>query len=118
MCFIFMIYKVCHLTDVNLDTKYFRSIARHHDPGRFPVTIGSIQPPGTLQEAMEALDTPTFALAARARWQYPRVVRRLVAMIRERRISLLHAHCFDPTALGLLAAQIARIPFVFTRHHS
>jgi glycosyltransferase involved in cell wall biosynthesis len=113
-----MAHVVCHLIDANLDTNYFRSIARHHSRARFPVTIGSIQPPGSLQAAMAGLETPTFAMGARSRRQYPGALRGLVALIRERRIGLVHAHCFDPTALGLVAARIARVPFVYTRHHS
>jgi glycosyltransferase involved in cell wall biosynthesis len=113
-----MAQAVCHLIDANLETKYFCSIALHHDRARFPATIGSIWPAGTLQEGMGNLDTPTFALGAGTRRQYPGALRRLVTLIREHRISLLHAHCFDPTALGLIAARIARIPLVFTRHHS
>jgi glycosyltransferase involved in cell wall biosynthesis len=31
---------------------------------------------------------------------------------------VLHAHCFDPTFVGLLAARLAGSAFVFTRHHS
>jgi glycosyltransferase involved in cell wall biosynthesis len=113
-----MAHTVCHLIDANLDTNYFRSIARHHDRERFPVLIGSIWPSGSLQEAMASLGTPTFSLEAHSRRQYPGAVRRLAALLRERQVSLLHAHCFDPTALGLVAARIARVPFVFTRHHS
>ena len=109
---------ICHLTDVNLDTQYFRSIARVSDRKRYPVMIGSIAPTGTLQAAMRELSTPTFALGAIARWQYPLALWRLEQLLQRKRIAVLHAHCFDPTWLGLLAARLARVPFVFTRHHS
>jgi glycosyltransferase involved in cell wall biosynthesis len=39
-------------------------------------------------------------------------------LLRREKVSVLHAHCFDPTFIGLIAARIARVPFVFTRHHS
>lgn len=109
---------ICHLIDTNLDTAYFRAIARHHDKVRFPVMIGSLAPEGPLQRAMTALGTPTFALRVARRRQYGRAIARLARLLRRQRVSVLHAHCFDPTLVGLLAARIAGTSFVFTRHHS
>ncbi len=109
---------ICHLTDLNLDTQYFSSIARECDRARYPVMIGSIAPAGTLQAAMRELDTPTFALGATTRRQYPQALWRLAQLLRRERVAVLHAHCFDPSWLGLIAAHLAGVPFVFTRHHS
>jgi glycosyltransferase involved in cell wall biosynthesis len=113
-----VIHPVCHLIDSNVETPFFRSIARNQDRERFPVHIGSIAPPGALQEAMAREGTPTFSLGVSRRWQYGRAIARLVRVIRREKIALLHAHCFDPTAVGLIAARLAGIRFVFTRHHS
>jgi glycosyltransferase involved in cell wall biosynthesis/GT2 family glycosyltransferase len=109
---------VCHLIDANLDTNYFRSIARNHDGERFPVMIGSIVPAGPLQRAMRESSTRTFSLGARNRWKYPLATLRLARLLRTERVAVLHAHCFDATFVGLIAARLARLPFVFTRHHS
>lgn len=109
---------ICHLIDSNLGSTYFRSIARECNQVEFPVMIGSIAPAGCLQKMMSDLQTPTFSLQAATRWQYPQALWRLVQLLRREKISLLHAHCFDPTWLGLIAARLAGIPFVFTRHHS
>jgi len=110
-------FRVCHLIDANLDTPYFRALARHHAP-RYPVTIGSLAPEGPLQEAMRALSTPTFALGAHGRPGYPVALARLRRVLRSEGIAILHAHCFDPTLLGLVAARASGLPFMFTRHHS
>jgi glycosyltransferase involved in cell wall biosynthesis len=110
--------KVCHLIDSNLGSEFFRSIAREHDRQRFPVMIGSIEPAGRLQTLMKELNTPTFALGAAAKWQLPAALARLVGLLRRERVALVHAHCFYPTGLGLLAARLAGVPFVYTRHHS
>jgi glycosyltransferase involved in cell wall biosynthesis/GT2 family glycosyltransferase len=113
-----MSHPVCHLIDANLDTAYFRVIARHHDKVRFPVMIGSLAPEGPLQRAMTALGTPTFALGVTSRRQYGWAIARLARLLRRERVSVLHAHCFDPTFVGLIAARLAGTTFVFTRHHS
>src|SRR5262252_3774168 len=109
---------ICHLIDSNVDTAYFRSIASHHSRKEFPVMIGSIAPTGPLQRAMAALNVPTFSLGATSRWQYPAAIRRLARLLSENRVAVLHAHCFDPTFIGLISARVASVPFVFTRHHS
>jgi len=109
---------VCHLIDANMDTAYFRAIARHHDKIRFPVMIGSLASEGPLHRAMPMFGTPTFALGVTSRWQYGRAIAALVWLLRREKVSVLHAHCFDPTLVGLVAARLARTTFVFTRHHS
>jgi glycosyltransferase involved in cell wall biosynthesis len=109
---------VCHLIDANLDTAYFRAIARHHEKVRFPVMIGSLAPEGRLQRTMRELGIPTFVLGVTNRRQYGQAILRLARLLRREGVSVLHAHCFDPTFVGLLAARIAGTNFVFTRHHS
>jgi glycosyltransferase involved in cell wall biosynthesis len=109
---------VCHLIDWNRDTAYFRAIARHQDRARYPVLVGSLEGAGPLQAAMAALDTPTFALDAGPGWSGWTAAQRLAALVRDRAIGLVHAHCFFPTLWALAAARIAGVPFVFTRHHS
>jgi glycosyltransferase involved in cell wall biosynthesis len=80
--------------------------------------VGSLAPKGPLQKAMGELETPTFALGAAGRWQYGQATWRLARLLHREAVSILHAHCFDPTLVGLMAARIARVPFVFTRHHT
>jgi glycosyltransferase involved in cell wall biosynthesis len=109
---------VYHLVDANSDTAYFRAIARHHDGQRYPVAIGSLSPPGPLQQAMRELGVPTFSLDVTARRQYGRALVRLAHLLRRRSPAILHAHCFDPTLVGMLAARAAGAACVFTRHHS
>lgn len=109
---------VCHLIDAGLDTAYFQAISRHHDKVRFPVMVGSLAPEGPLQRVMRALGTPTFALGVTSRWQYGWAIAGLVRLLRREKVSVLHAHCFDPTLVGLVAARLAGTTFVFTRHHS
>ena len=110
--------RVCHLIDANVDTAYFRAIGRHHDSIRFPVMIGSLAPEGSLQRAMRELGVHTFGIGATNRWHYGRAIARLVGLIRREGVSVLHAHCFDPTFVGLMAARLTGSTFVFTRHHS
>ena len=110
--------KICHLIDANIDTAYFRSIAANCDKSRFPIMIGSITSAGALQASMKKLQTPTFSLNISSRKYYIQAIQRLVSLLRKEKVSIVHAHCFDPTFIGLIAARIAGVKFVFTRHHS
>jgi glycosyltransferase involved in cell wall biosynthesis len=111
-------HTVCHLIDSNIGSGFFKSIARYHDAERFPVMIGSIAPSGALQDDMNRAGVPAFSLGVRSRSGYPLAIARLVRLLRRERISILHAHCFDPTAIGLVAARASGVEFIFTRHHS
>lgn len=110
--------RVCHLIDANVATAYFAALAQHHDSDRYELTIGSLASDGPLQSRMTELGVGTFSLGASGRASYGGTFGRLVGVLRERRVDLLHAHCFDPTALGIVAARLASVAVVYTRHHS
>ena len=112
--------RVCHLLDkdANLDTPYFWSIARQHDRSRFPVMFCTTASAGALQKSLNEAGTPQFSLGATRRLHYPMAILRLVRLLRREKVSILHTHFFDPTFIGLVAAKLARVRFVFTRHHS
>jgi glycosyltransferase involved in cell wall biosynthesis len=109
---------VWHLVDSNQSTRYFCAIAAHSDRGRFRLAIGSLAPSGPLQESMVERGAGTFALGASAKSRYPLATLRLASLLRREGVQLLHAHCFYPTLIGILAARLAGCRFVFTRHHS
>lgn len=111
-----MKFRIAHLTDVNLDTAFFRAVATYLDPTRFELSMGCLAAPGTLQTEMRTRGVSSFALGLPLR--SPRAVLSLAAFLHRERIDLLHAHCFLPTLWGLVAARLAGRRFVFTRHHS
>lgn len=112
--------RVCHLLDkeINLDAPYFWSIVRQHDRDRFPVIFCTTARAGALQKRLEEAGTPQFSLDVTGRRQYPTAILRLARLLRREKVSILHAHFFDPTFVGLIAARMAGARFVFTRHHS
>ena len=102
-----------------MGTEYFRLIARHTNHRRFKMQVGSLDPPGGLQEGLEELRIPTFGLGAESRWSYPLAIVRLAARLRRERIDVLHTHLIDASLVGLLAAKLARTKLaIFTGHHS
>jgi glycosyltransferase involved in cell wall biosynthesis len=111
--------RVLHFISDSQSTEYFRVIARHTDQSRFALAVGSLAGAGALQAGLRESGVPTFALGVQGRSEYPRAVVRLAWMLRRNRVDVFHAHLFEASFVGLLAARIARIPLaVFTGHHS
>src|SRR5438067_4067775 len=111
--------RVLHFVSDSYSTEYFRLIARHTDRSRFEMQVASLRASGGLQRGLEEIGIPTFALAAERRVQYPSAVSQLAWWLRRNRIDVLHAHLFEASIVGLLAATAVRVPLgVFTGHHS
>ena len=115
-----MSHLVCHLLDTtqNLHMPFFRIIEREHDPQRFPVRFCLIQPPGECKNPKWEVRTPADSLGISSRTAHPLAILRLARWLRRNNVAILHAHLFDPTFIGLIAARLAGVRFVYTRHHS
>lgn len=111
---------MCHLLDTyrNLDTPYFHSIRRQHDDDLYKIVFCLLDEGQSIPRVDAEFDGSVSTLAAGSRLSYPMAVLRLAALLRKGAIGLLHAHFFYPTCVGLLAAKLTHVPFVFTRHHS
>lgn len=111
--------RVLHFISDSQPTEYFDVIARHTDHDRFDLAVASLSPGGGLQEALRESGVRTFALGINSRSQYPQAVLRLARWLRHNRVDVLHAHLFEASFVGLLAARVASTPLkVFTGHHS
>jgi glycosyltransferase involved in cell wall biosynthesis len=99
---------------------YFPQLARHFDRSSFDMvfgTLGRITP--ELRAVMETEKVPVVSLDAGSRWGYPLIVARLAKVLRRHRVDIFHAHLFDPSVVGLVAARLAGIPVsLVTRHYS
>lgn len=111
--------RVMHLISESHTTEYFRLIARYTDHTQFEMQVGSLSRAGGLQMGLEEISIPTFALDADRRTQYPKAVTKLAWTLWHNRIDVLHAHLFEASIVGLLAARLANSKLrVFTGHHS
>jgi glycosyltransferase involved in cell wall biosynthesis len=118
--FLTPLMRILHFTESGDTSGYFPNLARWHDRTRFRMHFGTLRPndPG-LDRLMADLDIPTFTCGAHGRGGYPRAVLRLARYLRQNRIAVLHAHLFDPSIVGLLAAAVAGTRVrVLTRHYS
>lgn len=108
-----------HFISNSHPAEYFPLIARYTDHSRFEMRVGTLEAVGGLQAALSEIGIPSFAIGAERRAQYPRAVLSLARWLRRNRIDVLHAHLFDASLVGLLAARTAGTRLgVFTGHHS
>jgi glycosyltransferase involved in cell wall biosynthesis len=81
--------------------------------------VASLGRAGGLQAGLEEIGISSFALNAERRSQYPAAVVRLTWWLRRNRIDVVHAHLFEASVVGLLAARAAGTKLrIFTGHHS
>jgi glycosyltransferase involved in cell wall biosynthesis len=99
---------------------YFPQLARWRRPDRVQMAFGTLRPTDpALVAALGAHGVPVYCCEARSRWAYPLAVARLYRHLRSSGIEVMHAHLFDPSVVGLVAAALARTPLrVQTRHYS
>ncbi|MCG5053234.1 MAG: GT4 family glycosyltransferase PelF [Myxococcales bacterium] len=91
------------------------NLARRIDTRRFALEIASLTTDGTLGPEFRALGLPTHVLDRRA-GRDPLLPVRLAALVRRRRIDVIHSHNVGPWLYGGLAAAVARRPLVHTEH--
>ncbi len=70
---------------------------------------------GKLKPEFEALNIPITELRLR-RWNQPYILYRLVRMIRDKDIQLIHTHGYHSDIVGRLAGFIAKVPVISTLH--
>lgn len=111
--------RVVHLIDNAARSPYLCTFADHGDRRRFDTTIGTLTPPGQLQEDLDRRGVKTFSLRCEDRLSYVRATLQFATWLRSWKIRVVQVHLFDSSVVGLLAARLARIPLcIFTGHHS
>ena len=109
---------ILHICDARRASPYFSALATRIDRRRFTPVMGSLHSPSEFQESIRTSGSQTFALSCDTRAMLPTAVARLARLARSTKAALIHAHGFDATCVGLLAARVAKVPFLLTRHHS
>lgn len=111
---------VLHFAESDDTSGFFPQLARWHERGSYRMLFGTLKPMAPwLREVMEREGVGCMSCEARTRAQYPQGLARLIRYLRRERVDILHTHLFEPSAVGLVAAVLARTPHrVMTRHYS
>lgn len=110
---------VCHLS-MTLSTggleRLLVEFGRLHDRTRYDLSFIALEGIGAPGEELRAAGFPVeqIKLTARGKWQG---VRRLMHLLKERQVDILHTHNTYPQFYGALAARRARVPVVLNSQH-
>ena len=94
------------------------AVATHLPPERFEVTVVTTRTAeGPLVEILAARGIRLIALNRRGRFDVA-PLRRLVTLLRDERIDILHAHMFGSNFWGTTLGRLAGVPVVVAQEHS
>lgn len=110
--------RVLQLTSVSAANYLLNNLVDYSDPCEVTFAAATLAGRSPFVFELEKRGVATFPVGAPSRLHYPRVLRDLSAIIESQRIDLMHAHLFEPSLLGAMAAARRRIPLIITRHHS
>jgi len=110
---------VCHFCDTSLNGDYFRNMALGLSRRGVRVSLVELGP-GIAPRWLSDIPNVSYqSLNANSRSQYPRVVRKLAAYLREERVDILHTHLFYAGLIGVLTKWFRHDAAVAVmRHHT
>ncbi len=109
---------ILHFITSSVRSNFLIDIGNHIEKDTVHLAVGTLAPSGQLQESLAATGTETFSLNCSRRKDYPSAILKLVRILRKLRIDVIHTHLYEASLVGLVAAQLARIPVrAMTRHH-
>lgn len=95
------------------------TVVRLLDPGAFESVVCCIQDGGAVAEEIQAGGVPVICLGLMEKGGFDRrVVPKLVELIREQKIGLVHSHLYHANLYGRLAATKAGIPAIVSVHNA
>ena len=114
------IQRILHFAQDGDTSGYFQQLARFHDRSQYEMIFATLNPiVPWLQEYMASQGVRCFSCDCQGRASYPLGILRLARFLRRNKVDIVHAHLFEPSVVGLIAALVARTPVrVSTRHYS
>lgn len=113
------VIRFCHLIDASTSNPLLFNSVKFSDRSVFEYTVISLSPEGKLQEEMRSLGVESFSVNCMSRKQYPATVAKLVGKLMRGKFEVVQVHSFEASLVGLIAANLARIPVrIFSGHHS
>jgi len=112
--------RIMHLAHVINRYDFIDNVVRHVSPERFTGYAATFVPETNIHDPeFAAAGIPHFVLGARSRRDYPAAVVRLARLLRRHGIDVLHAHHFEPAAIGWAATRLhPSTRLVVGRHYS
>lgn len=86
------------------------------DRDRFDVSVCATRHALEYQPLLDAAGVPTLVLGRRSRWDFRRLAR-LVRVLRDRPVHIVHSHLFGSNTWGRLLGKMAGVPVIIAHEH-
>jgi glycosyltransferase involved in cell wall biosynthesis len=83
----------------------------------FRVTVCCTHKRGVLADVLEEQGIPVYLIKLKSRWD-PRGIYRLMRLMRQERIRIVHTHMYASNISGVVAARLAGVPVVVSQVHN
>jgi glycosyltransferase involved in cell wall biosynthesis len=98
--------------------EHLRTVLLNMDAEKFKPLICTIGEPGAIGDEIASLGFPVVSLGRMKKKSWDRlIVKDLRAIIRERKIDLVHAQLYHANMYGRVAALMERVPAIITEHN-
>jgi glycosyltransferase involved in cell wall biosynthesis len=98
----------------------FEQVAEQLDRKRFELSFILMNPgASTLENYISSLNIPVYRVTYKSKKDLPLAIVKITRLLRKIKPQIVHAHLFDASLAGLMAARLAGIKRrIYTRHHS
>lgn len=109
--------RVLHLTNIETPNQFINNLCDYSDRRVVQYLALTLGKEGGFTQDLDRRGIQAYALDCASRVEYPLALHKLWQIIEHERIDIVHAHLFDPTLMGILAAKLRDRLLVMTRHH-
>ena len=110
--------KILHLTNSSVKSNFLLSIAKLYSKSNYELFIGTYEKKGELHKELEKLNIPCISFNLndeRLGWLK---IFHVFRYLKENDIEIVHVHTFWVSLFGLIAAKLAGLKIIMTRHHA
>lgn len=94
------------------------NLFQHLDPQRYRPIACAIENDGAIGQEIARAGFEVITLGIKGRWAWPRIIGRLVQVIKAKDIQIVHGSSYNPSLYSRLAALVAGVPILISHEHS
>jgi len=110
--------RVLHFTALERTNYFLNNLVDYGDRREVEFTVVTLTGEGEFARELRKRGISVYCLDCAQRRRAARACRRLVGIIRRHGVDIVHTHLFEPTLIGVSAANLLGRAAILTRHHS
>ena len=110
--------RVLHFTSIEKTNYFLNNLVDCCDRRAVEFTVVTLTGEGEFAAELRKRGISVYCLGCARRRSAARACRRLMRIIRQHDVDIVHTHLFEPTLIGVTAAKLLGRVAILTRHHS